>query len=90
MISFRICPALQEVMTDTRESPIVRKSDGGDKVQECYWVPVGCARFKELVQMVYVCRKWARRASMLVARTMFACCVLDKSIIVADFGTNIM
>lgn len=35
-----------------------------------------------------VCRKWARLASMLVARTMFACCVLDKSIIVAGGFTN--
>lgn len=52
-------PALQEVMTDTRESPITRKSDGGDKVQECYWVPIGWARLKELVQMVHVDAEWA-------------------------------
>lgn len=52
-------PSLQEVMTDTRESPIARKSDSGDKVQECYWVPIGWARLKELVQMVHVDAEWA-------------------------------
>uniref|UniRef100_A0A0D6R6E9 F-box domain-containing protein n=1 Tax=Araucaria cunninghamii TaxID=56994 RepID=A0A0D6R6E9_ARACU len=35
-----------------------------------------------------VCRKWARRAAMLVARAMFACCVLDRRIIVAGGFTN--
>ncbi|GLJ34149.1 hypothetical protein SUGI_0686520 [Cryptomeria japonica] len=36
-----------------------------------------------------VCRKWIRRAPMLVARAMFACCVLDRRIIVAGGFTNL-
>lgn len=52
-------PALKEGMADTRESPIARKSEGGDKVQEGYWVPIGWARLKELVQMVQVDAEWA-------------------------------
>lgn len=51
-------PALKEGTADTRESPITRKFEGGDKVQECYWVPIGWARLKELVQMVQVDAEW--------------------------------
>lgn len=52
-------PALKEGTADNRESPIARKYEGGDKVQECYWVPIGWARLKELVQMVQVDAEWA-------------------------------
>lgn len=55
-------PALREGMEDTRESPIARKSEGGDKVQECYWVPIGWARLKELVQMVQIDAEWASQS----------------------------
>ncbi|GAA0165725.1 non-motor actin binding protein [Lithospermum erythrorhizon] len=61
---------------------------GSDAVDPLTGDQDGCFATDEVWSYEPVTRKWSLRASMIVPRAMFACCVLDGKIIVAGGFTN--